>query len=68
LPSPDRAVDYNHFAATVQIVDALDYAYGFNAYHRRAVCENEEFFVNRMRMEASDGVLGPDKQQGVRTL
>src|SRR3990167_7375569 len=59
-PSPDQAVDYNHLAATVQIVDELDYSYGFNAYHRFAVCEDLEVLVNRIENGSfQDGVLGP---------
>ncbi len=61
-PSPDVAVDYNFLAATVQIVDELDYAYGFNAYHRRAVCFAEEvvFDVNLiLNGSFQDGFLGP---------
>jgi len=60
-PSPDQAVDYNFLAATVQIVDELDYAYGYNAYHRRAVCFDEffEFDVNLIENGSfQDGVLG----------
>ena len=61
-PSPDRAVDYNFLAATVQIQDELDYAYGFNAYHRYGICFDEEVPVDiNLILNGSfqDGVLGP---------
>ncbi len=61
-PSPDRAVDYNFLAATVQIVDELDYAYGFNAYHRYGICFDEEVLVDiNLIFNGSfqDGNLGP---------
>ena len=61
-PSPDQAVDYNFLAATVQIVDELDYVYGYNAYHRRAVCFDEFFtFDVNLILNGSfqDGFLGP---------
>lgn len=61
-PSPDQAVDYNFLAATVQIVDELDYAYGFNAYHRFGVCFDEEVLVDvNLILNGSfqDGFLGP---------
>jgi hypothetical protein len=61
-PSPDRAVDYNFLAATVQILDELDYAYGFNAYHRYGICFDEDVPVDiNLVLNGSfqDGVLGP---------
>lgn len=65
-PSPDQAIDYNFLAATVQVVDELDYAYGFNAYHRRAVCFDEEvlFEVNLIDNGSfQNGSLPPWAQQ-----
>ena len=37
-PSSDVAVDYNGLAATTYVVDSDGYEYGFNPYHRAAIC------------------------------
>jgi len=45
-PSPDLAIDYNALAVTVQVIDDIDYSYGFNANHRFAVCEDIPVFID----------------------
>lgn len=49
-PSPDLAFAHNALAVTVQIIDDLDYSYGYNANHRWGVCEDipVQVFENRI--------------------
>jgi len=49
-------------AVTVQVIDDLDYSYGFNANHRFAVCEDIPVFTDvNLILNGSfqDGFLGP---------
>lgn len=60
-PSPDQAFADNVLAVTTQIIDDIDYSYGFNANHRFAVCDNIPVFTDvNLILNGSfqDGVLG----------
>jgi hypothetical protein len=45
-PSPDQAFADNSLAVTVQVIDDIDYSYGFNANHRFAVCDDIPVFTD----------------------
>lgn len=49
-PSPDQAIEHNGLAGTVQVVDDIGYSYGFNTYHRWAVCFDQEITVFENRI------------------
>jgi hypothetical protein len=61
-PSPDVAIEHNGLAATIQVIDDIEYSYGYNANHRWAVCFDEEVPVDFNRIfngSFQDGLLGP---------